>query len=74
MTTYEEFEIEFPHLDHARLPCGAYKNKNTREWCIYFSMHKMQEAEIVLLKAEVANLKALAGLQANSIEVLCNGA
>jgi hypothetical protein len=73
MTTYEEFEKEFPHLNHARLPCGAYKNKNTKEWGIYFSMYKMQEAEIVSLKAEVANLQALTELQANSIEVLCNG-
>jgi hypothetical protein len=73
MTTYEEFEKEFPHLNHARLPCGAYKNKNTREWCIYFSMYKMQEDEIAALKAEVANLKALTDLQANSIDWLCNG-
>jgi hypothetical protein len=57
MTTYEEFEKEFPHLNFARLPCGAYKNKNTSEWCIYFSMHKMQEAEITELKAQLAVCK-----------------
>jgi hypothetical protein len=36
-------------------------------------MYKMQEAEIVALKNEVANLKALTEVQASSIEVLCDG-
>jgi hypothetical protein len=73
--THKEFEKEFPKLSHIRYISDPtkYVSRVTREWFIYFCMFKMQEAEIVSLKAEVANLKALTDLQANSIEVLCHG-
>jgi hypothetical protein len=69
LCTHQEFEKEFPKLSHLRHISDPtrYISRVTREWFVWFCMYKMQEAEIVALKAEVSNLKEQADLQTNSI-------
>ncbi len=59
LDAYKEFEKEFPTLNHTRYISDPtrYVSRVTAEWYTWFLMYKMQEAEIVTLKAELALLR-----------------
>jgi hypothetical protein len=67
LDTREEFEKEFPKLNHARSPdTQRYLSRVTAVWYTGFLMYKMQEAETTTLKAELALLR-------DALEAYSNG-